>query len=65
MVSEKLKVAVFLSGKRNYQIAAEAGVHPSTLSRLLNGVEKVNQDDPRVLKIGEIVGVAPRECFSN
>ena len=63
MISQALKVGILLSGKRHYQIAQEAGLHPTTLSRLLNGIDKVKPNDERVLKVADIVGVAPEECF--
>lgn len=63
MVSNKLKAAIYLSDKRAYQIAQEAGLNPCTLSKLLNGIEEVKPNDPRILRVGEIIGVPPGECF--
>jgi hypothetical protein len=63
MVSQKLKAAVKLSEKRAYKIAQEAGLHPSTLSRLINDIEIAKIGDPRVLQIGRVVGVPVEECF--
>ncbi len=63
MVSERFRAAVLLSPKRAYHIAQEAGLHPSTLSKLLNGIEKVKPGDARVLKVGEVLGFKPEECF--
>lgn len=63
MVNRKLKIAIYLNPKRAYQIAQEAGLTPSTLSKLLNGIEPVKQDDPRIIRVGEIVGVSADECF--
>lgn len=63
MLSQKFKAAVKLSSRRAYQIAHEAGLHPSTLSKLLNGIEKVKPGDPRVLRVGKVIGLRPQECF--
>ena len=63
MISKKLRVAILLNPRRAYQIAHEAGLHPSTLSKLMNGIERVKQNDPRIFKIAEIVGVPTDECF--
>jgi hypothetical protein len=64
MVSEKLRIAIFLHPKRSYQIAHEAGLHPSMLSKLLHGIEKVEPYDPRILKVAEILGIQPDDCFT-
>ena len=63
MINKKLKVAIFLNSKKAYQIAHEAGINPSTLSKLLNGIERVKPGDPRVLAVGKVLGLSPRECF--
>jgi len=63
MISRKLKNAVKLSDKRSYQIAFEAGLHPSTLSKIICEIEKVKQGDQRVIRIGNILGLQPEECF--
>jgi len=63
MVSERFRAAVLLNPKRAYRIAQEAGLHPSTLSKLLNGIERVKPGDVRVIKVGEILGFKPEECF--
>ena len=63
MVSERLRIAIFLHHMKGYQIAQQAGLHPTTLSKLLHGIEKVKPGDPRILKVGEVVGVPGDECF--
>lgn len=65
MVSKILRTAVKASDMRAYQIAHKAGLHPSTLSQIICGIEQVKDGDPRVLKIGEVVGLKPEECFEN
>ena len=64
-VSDKLRAAIYLSQKRAYQIAQEAGLHPCVLSKLLNGIEIPKPADPRVIRVGQIVGVSPNECFAD
>ena len=63
MVSKELRVGILLSGKRHYELAQEAGIHPSTLSKLLNGIDRVRPNDPRILRIAEIVGVHSEQAF--
>ena len=62
-VSQEFKNAVKLSEMKAYQIAHEAGLHPSTLSRIVCGIERVKPGDPRVLRIAWVIGIAPENCF--
>lgn len=62
-ISKKLKEAVKLSDKRAYEIAHKARLHPSTLSKILNGIEDVRSGDPRVLRIARVLRLKPSECF--
>jgi hypothetical protein len=62
-VSKKLWVKAKLSPLKDYEIAHLAELHPSTLSRLLCGIDKVKYGDPRVITIGQILGVPAEECF--
>lgn len=64
-VSQGFRNTVRLSHKRHYQIAHEAGLHPSTLSRLINGIERVKPSDPRVIAVGRVLGIPESECFEN
>ena len=63
VVSNKLKVAVKLSDKRAYQIAHEAGIDPSTVSKLICGIVKPRDRDSRVISVGRVLGLKPEECF--
>jgi hypothetical protein len=65
VISEKLKNTIKLSAKRHYQIAHEAGLHPSTLSRLICGIEKIKPHDRRVISLGSILGIPGEECFQD
>jgi hypothetical protein len=63
MLSQKLIHAVKLSERKAYRIAHEAGLHPSTLSSLLNGIEKAKRNDKRVIAVGRVLGISADECF--
>jgi predicted transcriptional regulator len=63
MVSRKLVEAVKLSEMKAYEIAHQALIHPSTLSRILNGIEDVRPGDLRVLRIAKVLGIRSEECF--
>jgi transcriptional regulator with XRE-family HTH domain len=63
MVSEKLRAAIKLGNIQAYKVAHEAGIDPSTLSKLICGIIKVKHGDERVIKIGKVLGLPPDECF--
>jgi len=63
MISRKLRETIKLSNMKAYEIAHQAQIHPSTLSRILNGIENVRFGDSRVLRIAKVLGLKPYECF--
>ena len=65
MISRKFIEVVKLSTLKSYQIAQKAGIHPSTLSRIVCGIEKVEENDERVLKVASVLKLRPEECFEN
>lgn len=62
-ISRKLRAAVKLSPVRMYRLAQEAGLHPSTLSKLINGITPARPGDPRILRLGTLLGLKPEELF--
>ena len=62
-VSDKLRAAIKLGHTPAYRIAHEAELDPSTLSKLVCGIVKVKKGDPRVIRVGEILGIPGDECF--
>ncbi len=62
-LSRKFIAAVKLADRPAYRIAIEAGLHPSTLSRLMHGAERVAPNDRRVLAVANVLGLSPGECF--
>jgi hypothetical protein len=63
MVSRRFVEAVKLAPKRSYRIAQEAGLHPTTLSKLITGIVPAQRNDPRVLAVANVLGLKPEECF--
>jgi len=63
MISQKLKVAIKLSSIPAYKIAQEAGLDPSTLSKMICGIIRIKPDDNRIVRVGQILGVQPDKCF--
>jgi transcriptional regulator with XRE-family HTH domain len=65
MVSRKLVEAVKLNRRKGYEIAQAANIHPSTLSKILNGIERVRPGDRRVLALGQVLGMKDTELFES
>ena len=65
IVSRKVVEGVKLSSLKSYQIAHLAGLHPSTLSRLIHGIERIKPHDRRVVEVGRVLGLSPNECFDS
>ena len=63
MLSAKFIVRLKLSKLKQYQIARIGNLHPSTLSKLVNGIEKGRRGDPRLLRIGVALGLKKEEVF--
>lgn len=63
MITRILIDAVRLSNLRSYQIAQAAELHPSTLSRIICGIERVKPGDQRVLRIAKVLGLKEEDCF--
>lgn len=65
VVSREFIVAVKLSKQRAYEIAHQAGLHPSTLSKLVCGIEEVHPGDRRALAVARVLGLRPEDCFED
>ena len=63
LVSRALIDRLKLSPVPAYKLARRAGCHPSTLSKLLYGAERVKPADSRILAVGRALGLSPEECF--
>jgi len=64
MLSEKFCQCLKLSKTPAYKLAWEAGIHPNTLSKIVNGYLRSKDNDPRLLKIGALLGLKPSEVFA-
>jgi hypothetical protein len=63
-ISRKFIVAVKLADRPAYRIAIESGLHPSVLSKIMTGAERVTPNDRRVLAVARVLGLRPEECFA-
>lgn len=62
-VSDNLKIRLKLNNIPAYRIAQLAGMDPSTLSKLICGISKIKPNDPRVIKVGRVLGIPAEDCF--
>jgi hypothetical protein len=46
-----------------WRVCQEAGVNPVRFSQLLNGKSQIQPNDPRIIAVGEVLGLASDECF--
>ncbi len=63
MISKKLFEAIKLAPMKNYRIAQAARLHPSTLSKLLNGIDEAKAGDPRIVRVAKVLGLRAEDCF--
>jgi len=63
VISRKLLIKIKLSDKPAYRIAQEAGISPTTLSKLMHDIEPVKDDDPRAIAVGKVMGLPASRCF--
>lgn len=63
IVSQKFITAIKLNPSPAYKIAWEAGVNPTMLSKLINGIERPKPNDQRIINVGKILGIPENECF--
>ena len=63
VLSKELIKKEKLYPERQYGPAQRAGLHSLTVSKIINDIDLVNKGDPRVIKIGKVLGYFPEECF--
>jgi len=63
MISKKFRDAVKLDHRKQYVLAWEAGVNPTTLSQIITGYVRPQDGDIRVIRVGRLLGLEPEECF--
>ncbi len=63
MLSQKFKEKLKLWPHPQYKVALQAGFNPSSLSKLVIGAQPVQIGDPRLIKVGEIIGLSSDQIF--
>ena len=64
-VSRELKIRLKLDHEPAYKIAQQAGVNPSKLSKLVNGIERLRPGDDRIVRVARILGLTPERAFAS
>ncbi len=62
-VSREFKARLKLADEPAYKIANQAGVNPTTLSKLVNGIEPVKPNDERIGRVAALLGMSANEAF--
>jgi DNA-binding phage protein len=65
MVSTSFKIAVKLADRPAWKIAREAGISATDLYKFCSGATIARPGNPKVLKVGEILGLTPEQCFED
>lgn len=63
MLSQQFIEKLKLWHEPQYKVAIQAGVHPALLSKWVIGAQPIRAGDPRIIKIGKILGLKPQEVF--
>ncbi len=64
-ISREFLIALKLHHFPAYLIAQKAGISSSMLSRLIRGIDPLKPDDPRIIAVGEVLGLGPDEVFDS
>ena len=62
-ISREFLIRLKLNRTPAYRVANRAGVNPNTLSRLINGIDRVKRRDTRIVAVGQLLGLDETECF--
>jgi len=62
-VSREFKTRLKLADEPAYQIANKAGVNATTLSKIINGIEKIQSGDERVCRVARVLGLSAKDAF--
>ena len=62
-ISRRLFEAVKLDRRTARELAVAIGMHESQLSSILHGYRTVKRNDPRMVRLGKLVGVKREELF--
>jgi len=62
-LSREFKARLKLADQPAYKIANQAGINPTTLSKLVNGIEPLKPNDERIGRVAAVLGMSPADAF--
>jgi transcriptional regulator with XRE-family HTH domain len=62
-LSQKFLIALKLHELPAYKIAQLAGINPTTLSKIVNGIEPLRMGDERILRVAQVLGLDAAEAI--
>jgi hypothetical protein len=62
-VSREFKTRLKMHEQPAYKIAHRAGINPTTLSKLVNGIEPIKLNDERISRVAVVLGLNAAEAF--
>ena len=62
-ISRQFLIRLKFHPKPAYRIAQQAEVNPTTLSKLVNGIESVRPNDERILRVAKVLGIPKERAF--
>ncbi len=64
-ITKEFVIRLKMSELPAYRIAQKAGIDPSTLSKLINGISPVKEIDNRIEKVAQVLGLSLDESLED
>ena len=64
-LSQDFLISLRFADQPQYKVAQAAGINPTTLSKLVNGITPIKENDPKILRVAEVLNVKPEQIFSS
>lgn len=63
MISRRFIEEIKLNPEPQYKLAWKAELNPVVLSQIITGYIRPKRNDPRVVRVGRVLGLSAEECF--
>lgn len=63
MFSQSFLIALKLNKLRQYKLAQKVGINPGLLSKWVCKIQTPRKTDPRLIRLGRILGLEKKEIF--
>lgn len=64
IISEKFRQAARISETPLYRLALQCDIPPGSIYKVIRGIASANPEDPKIIALGKLLGLKPRECFT-